>query len=50
MVLTCLQWAKGRVEVLRQAKDRSFKAMMNSPDDMKRITEWVLCNGWIEQS
>ena len=49
MVLACPQWAKGRGEVLRQTKDRSFEAMMNSPDDMKRMTEWILSNGWLEQ-
>ena len=49
MVLTCPQWAKGKGEVLRQAKDKSFVAIMNSPDDMKSITEWVLSNDWLEQ-
>ena len=41
-VLACPQWAKGRGEVLQRSKDRPFEAMMNSPDDMKRIIEWVL--------
>ncbi|KAI0996447.1 hypothetical protein K3495_g11734 [Podosphaera aphanis] len=49
MVMTCPQWAKGRGEVLRRAKDRSFEAMMNSPADMARITQWILTQGWIEQ-
>ena len=35
--------------MLRQARDRSFEAMMNSADDMKRITGWILSNGWLEQ-
>ena len=49
MVMACPQWAKGRGEVLQRAKDRSFEAMMNSPEDMKRIIEWILTNGWLEQ-
>ncbi|KHJ35375.1 hypothetical protein EV44_g3271 [Erysiphe necator] len=31
MVLGCHQWAEGRGEILRQAKDRSYEAMMKSP-------------------
>ena len=49
MVMARPQWAKGRREVLQMAKDRSFEAMMNIPDGMKRITEWILSNGWLEQ-
>ena len=49
MVMTCPQWAKGRGEVLRRAKDRSFESMMNSPADMARITLWILTQGWFEQ-
>ncbi|KAI1003651.1 hypothetical protein K3495_g4555 [Podosphaera aphanis] len=49
MVMTCPQWAKGRGEVLRRAKDKSFEAMMNSPADMARVTQWILTQGWIEQ-
>ena len=49
MVLACPQWAMGRGEVLQKAKDRSFAAMMNSPDDIERITKWILAKGWFEQ-
>ncbi|CCU74263.1 hypothetical protein BGHDH14_bgh03408 [Blumeria hordei DH14] len=49
MVLACPQWANGRGGFLRQAKDRSFEAMMNSPEDMARITQWILNKGWIKQ-
>ncbi|KAI1000602.1 hypothetical protein K3495_g7591 [Podosphaera aphanis] len=49
MVMTCPQWAKGRGEMLQRVKDRSFEAMMNSPADMARITQWILTRGWIEQ-
>ena len=45
MVLACPQWAMGRGEVLQKAKDRSFAAMMNSPDDIERITKWILAKG-----
>lgn len=49
MVLACPQWARGRGEVLRLAKDRSFEAMMNSSGDVARITQWILSQGWIGQ-
>ena len=49
MVLPCPQWANGRGEVLLQARDRTFESMMNSPGDMKKITEWIFHNGWLEQ-
>ena len=49
MVLACHQWAEGRGEILRQAKDRSYEAMMNSPEDLARITKWILNKGWFEQ-
>lgn len=49
MVLTCPRWANGRGEILRLAKERSFEAMMNSPEDVARITQWIIANGWFEQ-
>ncbi|KHJ32507.1 hypothetical protein EV44_g3156 [Erysiphe necator] len=49
MILACPQWAKGRGEVLRRAKDRSYKAMMNSSEDVARITQRILHEGWIKQ-
>lgn len=49
MVLACHQWAEVRGEILRQAKDRSYEAMMKSPDDVARITQWILNKGWFEQ-
>ena len=39
----------GSGKLLRQAKDRSFKTMINNPDSMKRITYWIFINGWFEQ-
>ena len=35
--------------MVQEAKDRSFEAMMNIPDDMKGIIEWIFTNGWLEQ-
>ena len=49
MVMVCPQWARGRGEVLRKARDSSFEAMMKSPEDDARITQWILTEGWIEQ-
>ncbi|KAI1001878.1 hypothetical protein K3495_g6323 [Podosphaera aphanis] len=49
MVLARPQWARGKGQVLRLAKDRSFEAMMSSPEDVARITQWILTQGWIEQ-
>lgn len=49
MIMACPQRVKGRGEVWRKAKDRSFEAMMNSPEDIARITQWILEQGWLEQ-
>ena len=49
MIMSCPRWTKGRGEILRLARNRSFEAMMNSPADMARITQWILKNGWFEQ-
>ena len=45
MVFACPQCAGGRGEFLRQAKDRSFEAMINSLEDVARNTQLVLSNG-----
>ena len=31
------------------SKDRSYEAMMNSPEDLARIIKWILYKGWFEQ-
>lgn len=49
MIMCCPQWAKGRAEIWRQAQTRSFAAMMDSPEDVKRITQWILQEGWLQQ-
>ena len=49
MIMACPQWVKGRAEVWRKAKDRSFEAMMNSSEDIGRITKWILEQGWLQQ-
>ena len=49
MVMVCPQWTRGRGDVLRKAKNRSFEAMMDSPEDVARITKWIQMEGWIEQ-
>ncbi|KAI1004596.1 hypothetical protein K3495_g3619 [Podosphaera aphanis] len=49
MIMACSRWSKGRAEVWRKAKERSFKAMMNSPEDIARITRWIIKEGWLEQ-
>lgn len=49
MIMSCHQWSNGRAEIWRQAKDRSFEAMINNPGDIKRITQWFLNHGLIEQ-
>ena len=48
-IMACPQWAKGRAEVWRKSKSRSFEEMMNSPEDIGRITQWILDQGWLEQ-
>ncbi|KAI1007571.1 hypothetical protein K3495_g646 [Podosphaera aphanis] len=42
-------WSEGRTDIWRKAKSRSFEAMLNSPEDIGRITQWILDQGWIEQ-
>ena len=49
MVMTCPKWARGRGDILRKSKDRSYEAMINSPADVARITQWILNEGWLEQ-
>ena len=49
MIMCCPRWSNGRAEIWGQAKDRSYEAMINNPGDIKRITQWILNQGWIEQ-
>ena len=49
MVMACTNWAKGRVEILRKAENRSFEAMMNSPKDIARVARWIQQEGQLEQ-
>ena len=49
MIMACPVWSKGRTKVWRKAKNRSFEAMMSNPEDIERITQWILEQGWIEQ-
>ncbi|KAI1000259.1 hypothetical protein K3495_g7939 [Podosphaera aphanis] len=49
MITACPRWSKGRAEVWRKAKERSFKAMMNSPEDIARITRWIIKEEWLVQ-
>nr|CCA28224.1 predicted protein putative [Albugo laibachii Nc14] len=49
MVMVCPQWAQGRGEVLRKARNRTFEAMMDSPEDVVHITKWIQGEGYIEQ-
>ncbi|KAI1003156.1 hypothetical protein K3495_g5049 [Podosphaera aphanis] len=48
-VMACPLKANGRAEVWRKAKNRSFEVMMNNPEDLGRITQWILDQGWFEQ-
>ncbi|KAI0995165.1 hypothetical protein K3495_g13018 [Podosphaera aphanis] len=48
-IMACPQWAKGRAEVWRKSKSRSFVEMMNNPEDLGRITQWILDQSWLEQ-
>ena len=49
MVMVCPQWTKGRGDVLRKARNRTFEAMMDSPEDVGRISKWIQAGGFIEQ-
>ncbi len=49
MIMCCPRWARGRSEVMRKAKNQSFTVMMQSPEDISRITEWIIKEGWLEQ-
>lgn len=49
MIMVCPLWSKGRTRVWRKAKNRSFEAMMSNPEDIERITQLILEQGWIEQ-
>lgn len=49
MVMVCPRWSKGRGEVLRKTKTRSFEEMANNQEDIARITQWIQKEGWLEQ-
>ena len=49
MVMACPKWARGRVKILQKSKDRSYEAMIQSPEDVARITQWILDEGYLEQ-
>ena len=49
MIMACPRWAKGRGEILRKSKDRSYEAMIQSPEDVARITQLILDEGYLEQ-
>lgn len=48
-IMSCPLWSKGRGELTKRAKNRSFVAMMNSLSEIDRITEWITKEGWLEQ-
>lgn len=41
MIMVCPKWAKGRGEILQKARTRTFEIMMNNPEDIARITQWI---------
>ncbi|KAI0995820.1 hypothetical protein K3495_g12359 [Podosphaera aphanis] len=49
MVMVCPRWAKGRGELPRRSNTRSFKAMIDNPEDIARITKWIQMEGWLDQ-
>ena len=49
MVMVCPQWTRVRGDVLSKAINRSFEAMMDSTEDVGRITKWIQTEGWIDQ-
>ena len=49
MIMMCPQWTREGGDVLRQARNRSLEAIMDSPEDVDRITKWIQAERWIEQ-
>ena len=49
MIMSSSRWSNDTVDTWRQAKDRSLEAMLKNPGDIKRITQWFINHGWIEQ-
>ncbi|KAI0999646.1 hypothetical protein K3495_g8552 [Podosphaera aphanis] len=47
--MACPLWSEGRTDIWRKAKNGSFEATLSSPEDIGRITQWILDQGWIEQ-
>lgn len=48
--MTCGRlWARGRGKILRNAKDRSYQAKIQSSEDVARITKWILDDIHLEQ-
>ncbi|KHJ33520.1 hypothetical protein EV44_g3676 [Erysiphe necator] len=48
-VMACPLKVRGRTDVWRKAKNRSFEAMISNPEDLGRITQWILDQGWFDQ-
>ena len=48
MVMACPKWARGRGKILQKSKDRSYEAMIQSPEDVARITKWISDKGYLE--
>lgn len=49
MLLYCPGWAKGRGGWLRKARSKDIQSLLNDPEDVRRITRWIIQEGLIEQ-
>lgn len=49
MVIACPKWVRGRGEIPRKSKDRPYEAMIQSREDVARITQRILDEGYLEQ-
>uniref|UniRef100_A0A9Q8PCU6 Reverse transcriptase domain-containing protein n=1 Tax=Passalora fulva TaxID=5499 RepID=A0A9Q8PCU6_PASFU len=48
-LLVCPRWSLGRGEWMAKARNRTIRALLNNAEDLRRITNWILEKGWLEQ-
>ena len=49
MLMTCPTWSAGRGLWLQRARVRTAQAVLNNREDLKRITQWIIQQGFLAQ-
>lgn len=49
MLLVCPDWSRGREIWRAKARDRRYKALVNSQEDLQRMVKWVISEKFLAQ-